>query len=99
MKVAFFSCLPSRTKSAMAEILVSDLCELSPAPGGLFHSAAIGPMRRRRTISIAQNRTQARARISACFHCSAHCFLLFFLLFSIVFAPAAFLSPLQGLAL
>jgi len=37
---AFFSRLHSRAKSAMAEILVSDLCECRPPLliGGLFHS-------------------------------------------------------------
>src|SRR5262249_49461785 len=36
---AFFSCLPLRAKSAMAEILVSDFCECRPPPadGGVFH--------------------------------------------------------------
>jgi hypothetical protein len=32
----FLSCLRSRARYAMAEILVSDLCVLSPAVGGLF---------------------------------------------------------------
>jgi hypothetical protein len=68
----------------MAEILASDLCELSPrSSAGFFRWAAI-------------DRTSSRARISDCFHLLC---ALFFPLFSIVSAPAAFLLPSQGLAL
>ena len=56
--------------------VVSRICARCrpPSSAGIFHWAAIDPMRRRRRNSIAHSRTSARARISDCFHCSAHCF-------------------------
>jgi hypothetical protein len=56
---AFFFRLPSRAKSAMAEILVSNLCELSPALlGGLF---SLGRGRPHATTSEDLNRSQPDA--------------------------------------
>ena len=66
----------------MAEILVSDLCELSPALlGGLF---SLGRHRPHATTSEELNRSQPGAstpRISDCSYCSAHCFFHCFPLF------------------
>jgi hypothetical protein len=98
---AFFSRLPFFAKSAMAEILVSDLCALSPALlGGLF---SLGRHRPHATTSEDLNRSQPDVSTRPDFRLfpllCALFFSLFFPLFFIVSAPAAFLSPSQGLAL
>jgi hypothetical protein len=108
---AFFFRLHSRAKSAMAEILVSDLCDCRPPllVGGLFHChPGIIRMPNRRIplggasrappspCLPASDRTSALARISRLFRLLC---ALFFSLFAIVLAPTGFLKPAQSLAL
>jgi hypothetical protein len=87
---AFFSRLPFSAKPAMAEILVSDLCDrsLPLLIGGHFHGLRTSrgchaepshrTWRRLAHSAVAclpaSNRASALARISDCSGCSAHCF-------------------------
>ena len=94
---AFFFRLPLRAKSAMAEILVSDLCELSPAlVGGRF---SLATMDQHATTSEEVNRPQPDVSTRRDFRLFLLFCALFFPLLAIVPAPAAFLSPSQGLVL
>src|SRR5262249_19326718 len=77
---AFFFRLPLHAKSAMAEILVSDLCECRPPLliGGRFHVCRPGP----------------HATMPAgVFHLFCFFFPLFFFFFSLVFFSGGFSSP------
>jgi hypothetical protein len=81
----------------MAEILVSDLYALSPALlGGLF---SLGRQRPHATTSTDLDHLPPDVSTRPDFRLFLLFCALFFPLFSIVLAPAAFLSPLQGLAL
>jgi hypothetical protein len=81
----------------MAEILVSDLCELSPAlVGGRFSLGRHGP---HATTSEEVDRSQPDVSTRPDFRLFPLLCALFFPLLAIVPAPAAFLSPSQGLAL
>jgi hypothetical protein len=94
---AFFFRLRQRAKSAMVEILVSDLCDLSPALlGGHF---SLGRHRQHATPSEDLNRSQPDVSTRADFRLFRLFCALFFPLFFIVSVPAAFLSPSQALAL
>src|SRR4029077_14405695 len=59
----------------MAVILVSDLCELSPAlAGGRFQLGRHGP-HATTSEEVDRSRPDVSTRlIPDCFHCSAHCF-------------------------
>ena len=94
---AFFFRLLSRAKSAMAEILVSDLCDCRPPLliGGLFHCHPTR-VQHRRPVLRRPTEHQRSPGFSDCSDCSAHCF---FALFVIVLAPAHFLKSSQSLAL
>jgi len=81
----------------MAEILVSDLCALSPAlVGGHF---SLGRHRPHATTSEELNRSQPDVSTRPDFRLFPLFCALFFPLFAIVIVPAAFLSPSQSLAL
>jgi hypothetical protein len=69
---AYFSRLLSRAKSAMAEILVSDLCACGPpcSSAGFFH----GQEGARAAASAASRRTVVFELSSDGSDCSAHCF-------------------------
>ena len=67
---AFFFCLPSRAKSAMAEILVSDLCKCRPPLliGGRFHCGR--DERARRALEAGSDCTpRVRSFCGLFFHC------------------------------
>jgi hypothetical protein len=94
---AFFFCLHPPGKSAMAEILVSDLCALSPALlGGL---CSLGRHRPHTTTSEDLNRSQPDVSTRPDFRLFRLLCALFFPLFAIVLAPANFLKPAQSLVL
>jgi hypothetical protein len=77
----------------MAEILVSDLCALSPAlVGGRFSLGRHGP---HATTSEEVNRSQPDVSTRPDSRLFRLLCALFFPLFSIVVAPADFLSPSQ----
>ena len=108
---AFFFCLHRPAKSAMAEILVSDLYECRPPQliGGFFHChPGITRMPNRR-IPLGADSPRSAVAVSsgvqpdASTHPDFRLFrllcALFFSLLAPVLALAAFLSPSQGLAL
>jgi hypothetical protein len=84
--------LLSRAKSAMAEILVSDLCDRRPAA---TRRRVFAAARKRGPDSVASLEVESRPRFSL----FPLFFSLYLRLFSIVFAQACFSPPFQCLAL
>jgi hypothetical protein len=85
-----------RAKSAMAEILVSDLCDRRPAA---TRRRVFAAARKRGPDSVASLEVESRPRFSLFPLLFSLFFSLYLRLFSIVFAQACFSPPFQCLAL